>query len=434
MCQLQICQGTGNQRSFFPLALHRDKKYRGRVASGVIPVLFCAWFLLAGAFTLQAAAPPIANDPVHEGRPLSEWLSDLSNDRDRDQNKQNLALEAVRKIGTNGLPMLLQKLQFKAAGDLRATLASRSQARMAFEALGPQAKPAVPQLIALLKDEVFVSGADTALVAAAALKAIGADSIPALKSAMASRLPADRYGAALALGFFNSNPRDVVPLLITALKDSDRRVRARAATSLGEIPGEENLVIPALTAALSDSAAPVRLEAVGALRQSGTAAKSAIPALVTLTVKDPDDTIRFNAGQTLPVVGPEEAVTALAEHLKKEETFAAAARALGRFGTRADSTIPALLRGFKMFNRECAAAAGFALRAIGPRALRPLSQYLTDADPEIRFMTVRTIGLFGQEAKSLIPALTQATQDSEEAVRDAAIATLHDLATGPQNP
>ena len=383
--------------------------------------------LLAGG----QLGPP---DPVVQARPLSSWLEDLSTDRGRDQAKHDLALEAVREIGTNGLSLLLQRLQFKDPNDLSLTTARRAQARLAFEALGSQATPAIPRLMSLLRDETFVRGADTALVAAAALRAIGSNSIPPLATALARGANAERYGAALALSFFPASAKTVAPLLIEALKDFDTRVRARAAISLGAMPGEDEKVVPALAAALADSSSSVRSAAVASLRECGTAAKSAIPALVTVVIKDAEDANRLAAVQSLLVIGPAEAIARFTALLNQPQTFAPAARALGRFGGRAEPAIPALLRSFKNLDWESVAAANFTLRAIGPRALEALIRNLSDRDPQIQLRTIRAIGLFGAEARAAIPALSEAAKHPDIDVQEAALAALQELGAVPVPP
>ena len=391
-------------------------------------------FLWACHLAIFAAAAPGVSDPVYHERPLTAWLDDLSVGRELDPTKQNLALDAVKQIGTNALPTLLQRLQFVDAGDPAATRLKRAQARLGFEALGAQAKPAIPRLINLIRDETFFRGADTALAAAAALRAVGSDAIPALSNSLYRGAPSERYGAALALSYFPASSSLVAPPLIAALKDNDNRVRARAADSLGAIPGQDEKIIPALIATLSDSSSVVRLAAAGSLREAGSAAKSAIPALAGLAARDPEDTVRFSATQSLLAIGPDDAVAALSPHLNRPQTFATAARALARFGVRAEPVIPALVKAFKLYDLESATAAGLALRAIGPKALTALIQNMADPDPQVKYLTVRTISMFGKEASSAIPSLTQAAKSSDEAVRDAAIATLQQLGVAVPNP
>ena len=367
-------------------------------------------------------------DPVVQGKPLSAWLDDLSTDRGRDQAKFDAALGAVREAGTNGLSLLIQRLQFKDAKDPALTIARRAQARLAFEALGPEAKPAIPRLIALLKDETFVRGADTAPNAAAALRAIGPDAVAVLSTTIAKGNTSERYGAALALGAFPSSPETVVPPLIAAMKDFDTRIRTRAATSLGQIPGADDKVIPALTAALTDASSPVRFAAVAALRECGTAAKSAITPLVNVIVKDPEEANRIAAVQSLLAIGPNEAATALTGLLARPQTFAPAARALMRFGFRAEPAIPALIRAFKSPDFENIAAANYALRGIGPKGLAALIQNLADPNAQVQLRTIRAIALFGADATAAIPALTEAAKSSDPDVQEAAMSLLVDLA------
>lgn len=112
-------------------------------------------------------------EPRHQGRKLSTWLRDF--DADSPQSRAEAAL-AVRQIGTNAVPFLIQRLnQPKAshnrlAFNIRATIAHllskhsimklripppgnpRHQALAAIDALGPVASNTLPALAGLLHE------------------------------------------------------------------------------------------------------------------------------------------------------------------------------------------------------------------------------------------------------------------------------------------
>ncbi|MEO7678257.1 MAG: hypothetical protein ABIV39_15980, partial [Verrucomicrobiota bacterium] len=110
-----------------------------------------------------------AEEPLHKGRPVVTWLSELVDD---DKEKQIRAEAELRKMGTNALPSMLKYVaapKNSFGGDLHSSIVYRS-----FQLLGVQGKPAIPQLITLLQTE------DSRSDAAYALVFIGDEAIPSL--------------------------------------------------------------------------------------------------------------------------------------------------------------------------------------------------------------------------------------------------------------
>ena len=130
-----------------------------------------------------------------------------------------------------------------------------------FKVMGPNAKPAVPSLIALLQED----RGNTKGYAAQALGAIGpaaAEAIPALAGLLEDKNQFARVSAAEALGHLGP---DAVPTLIQALQNKDWLVRAKAAQSLGALGPAAAPAAPALREALKDNDAEVRRCAIVAL-------------------------------------------------------------------------------------------------------------------------------------------------------------------------
>jgi HEAT repeat protein len=155
--------------------------------------------------------------------------------------------------------------------------------------LGPEAKPAVPDLARALKDsDLFV-----------------------------------RRFAAQALGEIGLDARQALPALKTALGDSKKEVVEAAATALGKLGAGG---ISALTDVIKDRKQEVDLRkaAIAALGTAGASAKDAVPILVEVLKdgmgkkpkkkKDPGGTdLRVEAAVALGDIGPDakEAVPAL---------------------------------------------------------------------------------------------------------------------------
>jgi Sigma-70, region 4 len=121
-------------------------------------------------------------EPSYHGRVLSEWLADLEPPKTRAE-----AQEAIRQMGKKTLPFLVMDLAWPggtagttkihyAKPDTRSGDRRLVQARMAFEALGPLGKPAVPKLVKLLEQNPgYVPHA---------LGGIGRDALPQMLNAL----------------------------------------------------------------------------------------------------------------------------------------------------------------------------------------------------------------------------------------------------------
>jgi HEAT repeat protein len=199
-----------------------------------------------------------------------------------------------------------------AAGLSSADPAARARAACELRELGGQSAPFIERLAALLTD---ASPVDPAICgehtwrfrsaqeqttpgeqAASALVAIGAQTQPVLRHALAGPAWVARRNAAWALGALKDS--EAVPALIDALKDSDAGVREQVAWALGAIG--DRRAVDALVAALGDAAANVRRQAAWALGAIGD--HRAVPGL-TKALKDQDTGVRKQAAWALGAIG-----------------------------------------------------------------------------------------------------------------------------------
>jgi hypothetical protein len=234
-----------------------------RLAIFAAPVIV---FLLGLVWFLAGQLPP---NPVYHGKALARWLEtyDPSSPFGRGSPQWREADEAVRHIGTNALPMLLQMLRQTHAGlkiyigrspqrqhffnfQLAPASTRNTEASRAFIVLGDTAKAAVPDLI-----KAFNENQST-------------ESQCAIEDALTWIGPS----ANLAL-----------PLLLQAATNANNKVRANALWALGDIHAEPQLCVPQLIQALNDLDDQSRLSAAHALGMFGADAESAIPALMALT-------------------------------------------------------------------------------------------------------------------------------------------------------
>jgi HEAT repeat protein len=330
-------------------------------------------FLIAGV--CLGAEPNTAStskdkEPVCRGKTLGQWMN-LLNDKD-----EEIRWEAVAALGE----------------------------------MGHEAKPAVPALIELLKNQ------DRRKVAAWALGKIG----PAAKTAVPTltTLLKDkriRSEAATALGEIGPSARSAVPALIELFGDADQNVRATALASVRQMIPPPKIMVPALIKLLGDEESRflndneyesgIRAEAISALREIGPEAKEAVPVLVRLLL---DRNARSEALWALASIGPyaKTAVPILIKLLDDEDNRQNVVIALGSIGPEAKDAVPALIEVLKDHKNNRVAA--WALWKIGPAAkaaVPALTELLKDEN--VQWEAVRALGRIGPEAKTAVPSLVE---------------------------
>jgi hypothetical protein len=247
--------------------------------------------LASAVLWLNAVQSTTAAEPVYNGKALSEWLVTMQT------NSSDAA--AIRQIGTNGLPALLDiisveqwnrkkvlgKLKSKnfqeAAGNKNVpTKVFRRLALDGFSILGTNAEPAIPELKRLL----YASPECRPEVASALVK-IGPKGFAILTNAVNNN---DMVGYLVeTIGQEGGGDVQTASLvLISALKDSDAGVRGNAAYYLSG--KDATLAVPALIPMLDDPQDYPRQRAALALGSFGPAAKSAVPKLWSHYTNSPD--------------------------------------------------------------------------------------------------------------------------------------------------
>lgn len=233
----------------------------------------------------------IPRQPSYNGKPLSYWISRyedvMSGKVSMRSNEQQETDKALREIGTNALPYLL-KLASRKDSAVKQRLFSiyrrqswlklpihdaqfyRAESTYGFGALREIAKPAIPALIRMLKNEDFhvraIAASDLANIGPEAEEAIPAlfplldeqnHGIPIIEAMMAlgqihrrpeivlprllEFLNGDRKDwnyqsfALDAIGRYRSDAKDLAPVIMTFLDDADASRRDSAETALSMV-------------------------------------------------------------------------------------------------------------------------------------------------------------------------------------------------------
>jgi hypothetical protein len=232
------------------------KKFRILLAILLVPfIIGLAWFIWP------------AHEPSFQGRLLSDWMIQFATSDDNSPTQRQKDAEvAIRKIGTNGVPIYLQWLAKKEfAPKEKAILLLRKQSvfsfriftadeyhimgRYGFEILGSEAAYAVPDLVGLLTG---TNDKDIQAEAAVSLGRIGSaasNAVPALIKSLDGTNGFVRYMAASALAAIHEKPDLAVPALLKACEKYQNNWTLAHCTiqSLGEFGPEARSAIPELT-------------------------------------------------------------------------------------------------------------------------------------------------------------------------------------------
>jgi len=277
----------------------------------ICPIILAAAVAVIALFTSSCGSR--SQQPVYDGKPLSEWISDLSYQKPKALRVQ--AQQSLRQIGTNAIPFLLEEMDdlgiMWRGGVTNFYNTPGAEERydnlhLAFQVLGPIAKPAVPSLISALNTD---SGSNyTGEVASFALTQIDPQiAAVALNQALTSNVAQTRLYVALNMHFIGTNADIAVPNLILCLKDQspdkDLSIPIRQA-ALGNlillIHDRPEQIVPVLLNELNDDDFYIRCMATRAFGNLGKQApQAAIPILIEMSTNDPDKNVRAGATDAL---------------------------------------------------------------------------------------------------------------------------------------
>ena len=252
-------------------------------------VLLTAFVFIAWDLTHQKP------EPVWSGKPLSAWTEDLATGSSKEI--REAAEDAIRHIGAAGIPTLLRMLrardtilhpvmvrivrelnreQSKAVFRILSARDQHVNAALAFEALGPIARPAIAPLKDLLvrhRDPEFVADA---------LAGIGPEGVLAILEALPKMAPEKRCLVFYSAVRWPSLAPAITAALLRSIKSPNAEERRCAAEFLGRFKQDPATSVPLLVSALRDPDPKVRLQALSTLAEFGTNATAAIRPIAEL--------------------------------------------------------------------------------------------------------------------------------------------------------
>jgi HEAT repeat protein len=296
--------------------------------------------------------------------------------------------------------------------------------------LGPAAKEAGPDLLALLKSGAGSRDLLRALAAAGAAE----EAVPVLLRRLEDKDSDARRAAVEALGELGPVTPEVLPALLRALDDKDGFVRAEVPSALGAFKQDAKVIVPALVKVLGQRQQAFAdtflvVNSVRTLGEFGPEARDAAPLLVDLLDVE-DESVQKAATVALanvdPSAGPE-LTPVLIARLRKDEADTDATRALARLGKAARPAIPLLAKTLRntTLNPVIRWKAADALGAIGPEAASVLTEVLKEVDDTlVQSHIARVLSGMGADARAAVPALLEARFNSTPGVRDEVADTL----------
>lgn len=236
--------------------------------------------------------------------------------------------------------------------------------------LGPEAREAVPALRGALTDKRL----QIRIYAATLLAQIdgsAVDAIPVLIEALdhCDDRDLDVFGVPEALAQFGSGAKSAIPMLLYRLKKDPKDTAILMA--LARIDSEGKFSVPALVSALQEDDASVVKAAADCVSLVGPLAKDAVPALMTVLVRD------LNG-----------------EEPEREDALVSVANAIRRMERDGLQAIPALIEALEY---------GKAIRPPGIGA----DVLWGDHGSSIAEAAAEVLGSFGAEARAAVPSLIE---------------------------
>jgi hypothetical protein len=255
----------------------------------------------------------VPRQPLYQGRALEEWLGDLSNGNYR---TQQMARTAIRAMGPAAVPFLTNSLAQRNAFSVRMlrksilprklvsfahrvikvgtpVIESRNAA-VALQELGPEAKDAVPALVAAVKEGMTTVSSP----AASALGAIGSNAVPAIAEELGRANPKEVPSFLQAVAIIGTNAAPLAPKIAPMLEDKQLWPYARMA--LARIGGA---AVPSITNILAGTNRTAKAHALECLAQIGVPATSATKMILSFVTNE-DANLRLEArraySSTLP--------------------------------------------------------------------------------------------------------------------------------------
>ena len=281
------------------------------------------WALGTCAVTMMAVCVlAYDREPRYKGKSLSEWLRVYA--AAPDNVRRDVAADAIRHMGTNALPFLLEAVRHGVPGWMRQVspvigrlpkpiqskwahmMAARnraSEAAVGLAILGPVAVPIIPELVADLDNTRRQNGAIRAL------EAIGRPAVPFLVAAITNKANSMnlRRASLNQIGGLGHDASEAVQVLMECAQ-REPELLVDMIWPIAATATNAPLVIPFFTNAMQSASVDARYAAILCVLHLGKGARDAVPAL-KIRLFDSNIRVRTQATNSLNMIalmlGPE---------------------------------------------------------------------------------------------------------------------------------
>jgi HEAT repeat protein len=302
----------------------------------------------------------------------------------RDYSRCQLTEEDVHALVQLGPDV--ETIVLRLAGDLDSDRHRKRSVRL-MELLGHAAKPALPNLVRLLrnpglKDSVLRYAVQRCLAT------VGPEALQPLQDLLDDDSVCVRTRAIRTLGLMGAHAKPAAPTLMTITNTGAPPERVLAIEALGRIGPDPASALPVLRRLLRDKDLAVRTEAVDALRAMKQEAEPAVKDLAAmLDERSLSVRIKYRAIWALKEIG--------------------------------SGSIPTLIRALAHSDGEIRACAAGALGSIdceNQNLVALLSKSLLDADANVRAQAAISLGAIGPKAKPAVAGLRRLLDDHNDIV------------------
>jgi HEAT repeat protein len=347
--------------------------------------------------TVTSAANTVG---VQAGDPVVYWAEAL---RDKDLTVRMIAVQTINDMGKEGAAATAALV--RALRDPSKDLRRLAVAALVKVDAGAEYSGALRELLRDAEAGVRAVAANALVQIAPKEAATVPALLPLLKDADAEvrRCTAEALGHLYYKGVYQLEPA-AARMLQDALSDADELVRAAAALALGLL--HVNEAIPELTAMVRQSRGRARFAAITALGHFRALAKDAVPAIAEVLTEESE-------------VPPEHGWVGFHSNT---------CWALRQIGKDSVAALPILIKALDHrdpYLRQGAALVLIEIGAEGRDAVPALTKHAaTDADLSTRQYCMQALGTMGPDAKTSVPALTNALKDAQFAIRREAAMAL----------
>ncbi|MEQ8787232.1 MAG: HEAT repeat domain-containing protein [Pirellulaceae bacterium] len=378
---------------------------------------------------------------------------------DTDGRVRRAAVDFLKAVGPAAIPALTDALA--SDSDFARTIAGG--------VLSGIGRPVVPALVKALNHK-------NKDVRAGAILVLGRMALDCRRTidAVEQASEVDRETAATVLDDLTAT----VPRLRKYLVDRDADVRGEAVLTLGALGSASKSAVAELATILADEKEELqlRIQVVRTLERIGESAVAAVPAFVSVKkeifraartgqLTDQESELLYNVDRLLKEISLHSLVALLKDELPAKRRAAAealqwanpqearehvatfvtalqdkdpgvrsmVAHVLGRIGPEVEEAVPALEPLLNDEDEDVVRAAGDALQRMGPAAVAPLLEGLTNENSLTRAVSARVLGGLKSVPKEVIAALMRSLEDPDESVQKATITSLSEVG-GPALP